>query len=97
MEKDSSAELLQVMKDIRFLLRVQGRHEIELLVAEAFEDSDQRKAFKLLSEDKSYREIAAEIGPSRGAVVNWVKKWRALGLIGPDGTVPRIDPEMLGI
>lgn len=97
MDDAATKELLGLMHDVRFLLWVNGRGEVAALVDEAFEDADERKAFKLLGEGRSYREIAEEVGPGRATVGNWVKKWRDLGLVKQDETEPAVDPDTLGI
>lgn len=97
MDDAATKELLGLMRDVRFLLWVNSRGEIAALQDEAFEHADERKAFKLLSEGQSYREVAKEVGPGRNTVGNWVKKWRDLGLVKPGETEPAVDPETLGI
>lgn len=97
MDDAATKELLGLMRDVRFLLWVNAREEVAALVEEAFEDDDQRKAFELLRDGRSYREVAEEVGPGRNTVGNWVKKWRDLGLVNPDGTEPVVNPNTLGI
>lgn len=97
MDDAQMEELLQLTRDVRFLLWVSNRREVQELVEEAFEDADQRKAFRLLADGKSYREIASKIDPSYTTVGGWVRKWRELGLVEADDTVPTVNPETLGI
>lgn len=97
MGDDRANEILRILRDIRFLLWIGQRREIEDLVAEAFEDPEQRKAYRLLADGNSYRQIGDAVGSSHGTVGKWVRKWRDLGLIDPDDTTPTVDPETLRI
>lgn len=98
MNEDTEAEMLAVMRDVRALLRISLREEIDQIVRDAFDGDDaQKEAFKLLSEGKSYREIGQEVGASHTTVGRWVGKWRDLGLVISDGHDDLIRPEALGL
>lgn len=97
MDDKQIEELLRVGKDVRFLLWINNRREVESLVTEAFENPTQKEAFRLLADGKSYREIGSEVGKSHSIIGEWVKRWRELGLVDPNDTVPAVNPETLRI
>lgn len=100
MDDEKADEMLTVMRDVRALLRMNLREEINQTLRDAFGDNDaQKEAFKLLGEGKSYREIAEEVDTSHTTVGRWVGRWRDLGLVAPedDDGEYLISPEALGL
>lgn len=99
MDEETAGDMLEVLRDVRALLRMSLREEIEQLRRDAFDNQAQKDAFKLLAEGKSYREIGEEVDASHTTVGRWVGRWRNLGLVPADDNDHDylISPEALGL
>jgi hypothetical protein len=54
--------------------------EVRRTVQGALSNTRLRRAYELCDGNRTYREIAAEVGASSGSVTNWTRRWRDLGI-----------------
>jgi len=98
MNDEETRQVIGWVRDIRWLLRLQLRKDLQEIVGEAFGgDENQQAAFRLLARGKSYREIGSKVGVSHQSVARWVSTWKDLGLVDPSDNTSLVDPGLLGL
>lgn len=98
MNDTQATELLQISRDIRALIQLGMREELEEIRTKVFDNEAlQMKAYRMLHEGKSYREIGEVVGVSHTTVGRWVESWRAAHLVHPTELRCVVTPDVLGI
>lgn len=90
-------EVVRLLSDIRALMQISVKDEIQRIKDEAFTDAKQVEAYRLLDGRPSLREIARKVGVSHPTIGRWVDAWRALGLVDPKDNARTLSPTTLGL
>lgn len=97
MDANFESRFLALLTDIRSLLRVSVSAQLKELSEQAFPDERQKKAYALLWEEKSLREVAGEVSVGVSTIHRWVIGWRDLGLVEEGETKGNLSPRTFRI